>query len=162
MRELLKPSHTPETIEYGIKSFVYRRKRPFHPMRFYNFLIDLEDNAKDHLFSASIRSKGTVWLATRHLHSFSFHKAGGQIEFAPLDLWFAEVPQEKWGTTDEEIKEMKEFLKKSWSEPYGDRQQELVFIGIDMDQEKMEKVLDQLLLNDEEYELGPDIWTTDK
>jgi hypothetical protein len=60
-------------------------------------------------------------VASRHIHSFQFQKAGKLIEFEPLDLWYAEVPQEKWGTTDEEIKEMKDFLKTHWKEPYGDR-----------------------------------------
>ena len=161
MRELLKPQHNPETEEYGIKSWVYRRHRPFHPKRFYDFLIALEDDA-NHLFKACIRAKGTVWLASRHLHSFQLQKAGALFDFEPLDLWYAEVPQEKWGSSEEEIKEMKDFLKRHWREPYGDRSQELVFIGIDQDQLKMEAMLDELLLNDEEYNLGSDVWTTDK
>lgn len=57
---------------------------------------------------------------------------------------------------------MKDFLKNKWTEPYGDRSQELVFIGIDQDQAKMEALLDEILLTDEEYNLGPEIWTTDK
>ena len=161
MRELLKPSHTPETEEFGIKSWIYRRYKPFHPKRFYNFMIDLED-IPTHLFKACIRAKGTVWLASRHLHSFQFQKSGVLFDFLPLDLWYAEVPIEKWGANDEEIKEMKDFLKNKWTEPYGDRSQELVFIGIDQDQAKMEALLDEILLTDEEYNLGPEIWTIDK
>jgi G3E family GTPase len=120
MRELLKPSHTPETEKYGIRIWIYRRSRPFHPKRFYNFLIGMEDD-ENHLFKACIRAKGTVWLASRHLHSFQFQKAGALFEFEPLDLWYAEVPIEKWGENEEEIKEMKDFLKRTWTEPYGDR-----------------------------------------
>lgn len=133
MRELLKKDHTPESEEYGIKSWIYRRQRPFHPKRFYDFLIEMEDNGSTHLFKACIRSKGTVWLASRHLHSFSFQKAGSLFEFEPLDLWYAEVPQEKWGDSLESIEAMKSYLKLKWSEPYGDRSQEIVFIGIDQD-----------------------------
>lgn len=69
---------------------------------------------------------------------------------------------EKWGSTEEEIKEMKDYLKPHWSEPYGDRHQELVFIGIDQDRVAMEAMLDGLLLTEEEYALGSDVWTTDK
>jgi hypothetical protein len=57
---------------------------------------------------------------------------------------------------------MKDFLKTHWKEPYGDRQQEMVFIGIEQDQEKMIAMLDDLLLTDEEFELGHEVWTTDK
>jgi hypothetical protein len=55
------------------------------------------------------------------------------FEFEPLDLWYAEVPQEKWGDSEESIEAMTSYLKLKWSEPYGDRSQEIVFIGIDQD-----------------------------
>jgi len=53
------------------------------------------------------------------------------VEFDPLDLWYAEIPLEKWGANEQEINETKAFLKRTWSEPYGDRSIEMVFIGID-------------------------------
>lgn len=160
MKELLKPLHTPETEEFGIKSWIYRRNKPFHPKRFYDFLIAVEDD-KEHLFSRCIRAKGTVWLASRHLHSFQFQKAGTLIDFLPLDLWYAELPKEKWGDSAEEIKETQEFLKRVWQDPYGDRSQEIVFIGMDQEQQKMVELLDTVLLSEEEYALGPEVWTTD-
>ena len=61
-------------------------------------------------------------------------------------------------TITHEIKETKEFLKRQWSEPYGDRSQEIVFIGINQDQEKMTAMLNSILLNDEEFQLGPEVW----
>jgi G3E family GTPase len=70
-RELLKPAHTPETEEYGIKSWIYRSNRPFHPKRFYDFMLENESNPKS-VFNSCIRAKGTVWLASRHFNSFQY------------------------------------------------------------------------------------------
>jgi len=71
MRELIKKDHKPETEEYGIKSFVYRRNRPFHPKKFKEFLDDIMKNHYTHIFKNCIRCKGTIWLASRHIHSFT-------------------------------------------------------------------------------------------
>ena len=157
----MKPAHTPETEEYGIKSWIYRRHRPFHPKRFYDFMLKLQNNPNN-LFKQCIRAKGTIWIASRHLHSFQFHKAGTLVSLNPLDLWYAEIPRENWGGNKAEIQETWEVLQRTWQEPYGDRCIELVFIGIDQDQAAMTKMLDGALLNDKEYQLGPEVWAKDK
>ena len=102
LKELMKPAHNPETEEYGIKSWIYRRHRPFHPKRFYDFMLKLQNNPNN-LFKQCIRAKGTIWIASRHLHSFQFHKAGTLVSLNPLDLWYAEIPRENWGGNEAEI-----------------------------------------------------------
>ena len=159
MKELEKPAHTPETEEYGIKSWVYRRKRPFHPKRIHDFFESLDDEANtNHIFKACIRAKGTLWISSRNFMSFQFQKAGTLWEFGPLDLWFAAIPKKKWASDRDQVKEIEDYLKGVWTPTFGDRQQELVFIGINMDRPAMEKMLDACILTNEEFKLGPEGW----
>jgi G3E family GTPase len=145
LREL-NNEHTPETEEYGIGSFVFRARRPFHPKRYWDF-IHTE-------WGGLLRSKGYFWLATRHDIVVLWSQAGGSAEYRPVAQWWAAAPE---GSLPEEEESRME-ITREWREPYGDRRQELVFIGQDLPREKMLEELEQCLLTDEEMEAGPNGW----
>lgn len=138
-----------EVLEYGISSFVYRARRPFHAERLMESL-DLETG----ILSGVLRSKGSCWLASRHDHAYHWSQAGVSYTLAPAGLWWAVAEPAEWPDVPNEVAE----IKKLWQEPFGDRRQELVFIGIDMDELKIRALLDECLLNDDEFALGPASW----
>jgi len=138
--------HTPETEEYGISSFVFRARRPFHPKRFWDF-IHTE-------WEGLLRSKGHFWLASRHDMIGMWSQAGGSAEYRPVGYWWAAAPKSLW-PDDEEIWKS---IMKDWQEPYGDRHQQLVYIGQDLPKEEMLAVLRSCLLDDREMGLGPEKW----
>ncbi len=145
MREL-RGEHVPETEEYGIGSFVYRAWRPFHPKRFWDRM-----NGE---WRGVIRSKGFFWLATRHDVAWEWSQAGGACHVRPAGTWWVSVPLEQRPFDVED----QAFLKQRWREPYGDRRQELVIIGIGMDREELSASLDACLLTDAEMGVGPNQW----
>jgi len=137
--------HTPETEEYGIASFVYRARRPFHPQRL--------EALTDQSFPSVLRAKGFLWLASRHDDLILFSIAGTTMTFEPQAEWLAV------GTQDvEQDEETREYIGKVWEPEYGDRRQEIVFIGIEMDREAMEAQLNAALLTEEEMAGGPEAW----
>jgi len=133
--------HIPETEEYGIRSFVYRAKRPFHPARFKAFL--------DESWPGVIRAKGFFWLATRPHHVGEMSQAGALVRSGRLGLWWASVPSQHW-PQDEAARE----AIARYSDPvWGDRRQELVFIGADpMDEHDIRHRLDACLVAEETFE----------
>jgi G3E family GTPase len=138
-------SHRPETEEYGVESFVYRARRPFDPAKFYEFLIS--DN-----LDKVIRSKGHFWLATRPDYLGELAIAGTQKSVSRMGRWWAAVPKNRWpddGTFEE-------FVMKHWDQTWGDRRQEIVFIGIGMDQAKLTAALDACQVSEETFE--PKTW----
>lgn len=142
----LRGEHTPETEEYGITSFVYRAFRPFHPERFRKFLNTEWDGV--------IRSKGFFWLATRMDYSLVWSQAGSACRIEPGALWWITLPESDWPTDSEERAD----ILKHWQRPYGDRRQEMVFIGQEMDEAYYRKQLDNCLLTDEEFEASFTEW----
>ncbi|WP_078410931.1 GTP-binding protein [Priestia abyssalis] len=134
----LNSEHTPETEEYGISSFVYRRRLPFHPERFMNWLEDWPVEV--------VRAKGFIWIASRNNMSALLSQAGPSIIFQGAGEWIAAYPEEERAQM---LKEEPELLER-WHEVYGDRMTELVMIGIDMNQAEIEKSLDACLLTEEE------------
>lgn len=135
-----------ETEEYGVTSFVYRARRPFHPERFYERL------SQD--WSGVLRSKGFFWLATR-LDKVGVWSQAGRI--ARLDVggfWWAAVPREEWP----DVPEFQTSLEKLWHPEVGDCRQELVLIGIGMDEIALYDSLEDCLLTDEELARGPTAW----
>ncbi|MCC5846715.1 MAG: zinc metallochaperone GTPase ZigA [Verrucomicrobia bacterium] len=142
----LNSEHTPETEEYGIGSFVYRARKPFHPDRFWNFIH--QDRPE------LLRSKGYFWLASRPNIVGMWSQAGGTAEYRPIGWWWAATPQSNWPADEES----REWIMGNWEPPYGDRRQELVFIGQNLNREEIQSVLDQCLLTPEEERIGITSW----
>ena len=140
----LNEIHTPEAEEYGVSSFVYRARRPFHPGR----LEALTDGG----FPNVLRAKGFLWLATRNDDLILFSIAGKTLTVEPQAHWLAAGPPE------EHDEETREYVEKVWQPEYGDRRQEIVFIGADMDRAALEASLDAALLTSDEMSAGPDVW----
>ncbi|TDL62801.1 GTP-binding protein [Paenibacillus amylolyticus] len=138
IQELEKESHTPETEEYGIGSFVYRRRKPFHPSRLAEFMSYWPEEV--------VRAKGLVWLAAEGDVAASLSQAGPSIQFGPAGHWIAALPE----ADKEEILRNEPDVLEKWDAQWGDRQTELVMIGIEMERESIEDELDQCLLSDEE------------
>lgn len=142
----LRGEHTPETEEYGIRSFVFRARRPFHPTRFSQFI---ENDLK-----GVVRSKGFFWLASRPHYAGSWSQAGGVSRQGGAGMWWASAPKERWPEDPETL----EFIMQNWVEGTGDARQEIVFIGMDMDEAVLRQKLEAALLTDEEMALGPLNW----
>ncbi|WP_248925876.1 GTP-binding protein [Paenibacillus hamazuiensis] len=141
MQELEKEHHTPETEEYGISSFVYERRRPFHPERLTEWMVEWPEEV--------VRAKGMIWLASRNDLAQSLGQAGPSIQFGPAGYWVAALPEaEKEAVLAEEPE-----LKEEWDPVYGDRITKFVLIGIDLNKEELIAGLDQCLLTDEEMQM---------
>jgi G3E family GTPase len=138
-----------ETAEYGISSFVYRSRRPFHPQRFHEFWV-LDDAA-----TPILRSKGCFWLASRHSLAGFWSQAGGVISAEPGGQWWAETPRDDWPLENpQQIAE----IESIWDEKVGDRRQEIVIIGQDLQISEVTRALDACLLTNAELALGPAAW----
>ena len=146
----MRGEHIPETEEYGIGSFCYEARRPFHPDKFHEFL----HNTK--LYGKLIRSKGFFWLATRPEYAGQWSQAGGIARYGFAGLFWKAVPEKDWPEDEEYLAS----IKNQWVEPFGDMRQELVFIGQGLDQEKMTQKLDECLLTEEEVLKGREYWET--
>ena len=137
-RELYSPEeHTPETEEYGIASFTYRRRRPFHPEKLYRLL---RSN-----WPGVIRAKGYFWLATRPEWVGHMSLAGAFMRHEGRGFWWASAPKEHWP----EDQAWRRAIMDTWDPVYGDRRQELVFIGQSIDKAWLEAKLDACLVGDE-------------
>ena len=137
--------HTPEADEYGISSFVYRARRPLHPARFWDFLHSE--------WPGVLRAKGYFWLATRMDWAGELHQAGAALQHQAAGFWWSSPLATP--PTDPEVWAS---MKRDWHPAFGDRRQELVFIGIEMNQEHVRRLLDACLLDDQEMALGVDHW----
>ncbi len=134
----LENEHIPETEEYGISSFVYRRKRPFHPERWHDWLAEMPVEI--------VRAKGFFWLATRDMPGL-ISQAGVSIQFSAAGEWVATLPPEE----QKQILADDAELAGKWDDTLGDRASEIVFIGIDMDKEDVIAELDACLVTVEEW-----------
>lgn len=145
LREL-RGEHIPESEEYGISSFVYRARKPFHPQRLWDWLGEE--------WPGVIRSKGHFWIASRPEFCASWSQAGAISRNELAGMWWASTPDAHWPTDEEHLQS----IRARWEKPYGDRQQELVMIGINMNKAALIESFDACLLTDEELALGMDKW----
>lgn len=127
--------HVPETEEYGISSFVYRARKPFHPEKFALFTRTT--------WPGLVRAKGHFWLATRPDFAGEFSLAGAIARSEPLGLWWAAVPQNRWP----DHPEMRRMITDIWDKAFGDRRQEIVFIGTHLEEARIRAALDLCLID---------------
>lgn len=140
-----------ETEEYGISNFVFRSDRPFHPQRLWDAI---GDDMETGSFQNVLRSKGIAWIASRHDWADNWSQAGCSVMLEPAGFWWASAPEDLWPEEADVIAENNTQMVGE----YGDRQQELVFIGQNLDQEHVTRVLKTCQLTDQEYALGPASW----
>ena len=137
--------HIPETEEYGIRSFVYRAKKPFDPVLFQRFI--------DRAWPGVVRAKGFFWLATRPRYVGEISQAGALVRTGKMGLWWSAVPREQWPRERQFLDMMKPYLDPT----FGDRRQEIVFIGSDpMSEARIRAQLDACLIDTEAF--TPDAW----
>ncbi|MEM6497698.1 MAG: GTP-binding protein, partial [Pseudomonadota bacterium] len=124
--------------EFGLTAFVYRARKPFVPERFKEFT--------ESPIAGLIRSKGFFWLCTRMDVAGDFQLAGKLKDYGLAGQWYSSIPEENWTPA------MREFIQEEWVEPFGDRRQEIVFIGSDdeIDQADIVSKLDACLITDDE------------
>ena len=144
----MRGEHVPETEEYGIRSFSYTARRPFHPQKFYDFL-----HSKD-IQGKLIRSKGYFWLASRPEFAGQWSQAGGMARYGFAGLFWKAVPKDRWPEDEDYLAS----IHKNWQEPFGDMRQELVFIGQNLDARTITEALDNCLLSEEELLAGRAYW----
>jgi G3E family GTPase len=143
----LEGKHTPESEAYGLHSFVYRTRAPFHPQRLHDFL--------QNPVTGLIRSKGYFWLASRPAWVGSLSGAGKLMNVEPVGMWWAASPKSQW---PRDIALRRE-IEARWQEPWGDRHQEIVFIGDrHLDEAAVRKMLDACQLNFTETRKGMAHW----
>jgi G3E family GTPase len=138
--------HVPETEEYGISSFVYRHRWPLHPGRL--------ASALGRSWNGVLRSKGFFWLATRPDVQGLWSQAGLSVSLEPAGMWMAALPESEWDLDDDERAD----LQSRWDPLLGDRENQLVFIGIDMDEAAIRARLDRCVVTPAEFEAGFSGW----
>lgn len=134
--------HTPETEEYGIGSFVFRDKRPFHPERFWNYL-------SENWHAGIIRSKGLFWIASRPDEALKWSQAGGSVRAENAGVWWASMPFNQRIRYSSFVDNQYQ-IERRWDKRFGDRQNELVFIGQDLDQNLIKAELESCLCTEAE------------
>ena len=138
----LENEHIPETEEYGIGSFVFRCKLPFHPDRFLSFVTE---NFPTNI----IRSKGLFWIASRSSQALVWSSAGGSVKADPAGVWWDSMPFNERINYSSFVNNQDE-IESGWDADFGDRKTELVFIGKSLDVKSITNVLESCLLSKDE------------
>lgn len=139
--------HVPETEEYGISSFVYKARRPFEPAAFQAFI--------NSSWPGVIRAKGHFWLATRPDWVGELSQAGSLVRTSAMGFWWAILPRDRWP----DHPEWRQSIEANWNSIYGDRRQEIVFIGTGMDEAALRDKLDACLVPETATDrMTPELW----
>ncbi len=138
----LEGIHTPETEEYGITSFVFRDARPFHPYRFWDFVAN-------EFPETIIRSKGLFWIASRPEQAINWSQAGGSTKAEGAGVWWASMPLSERMTFSNFV-QFQDIIEERWTLDYGDRLNELVFIGIQLNEKEVRQKLEKCLCTPDE------------
>jgi G3E family GTPase len=138
----LEGIHTPETEEYGITSFVFRDERPFHPFRLWNFI-------SEDFPQTIIRSKGLFWIASRPEQAINWSQAGGSSKAEGAGVWWASMPMSERMTFNNFV-QFQDIIEERWTLDFGDRLNELVFIGIELKEREVREKLEHCLCTSEE------------
>lgn len=140
----LEGNHTPETEEYGINSFVFRDNRPFNQDRFWQFITDQ--------FPANvIRSKGMFWIASRPNQALNWSQAGGSLRAESAGVWWASMPYEQRIMYPSFV-DNQQLIEQKWTVEYGDRLNEIVFIGQELNESQLRQQLEYCLCDSDEFE----------
>ncbi len=142
IEELNKGEHTPETEEYGISSFTYRSKKPFDPVRFWSYV-------QKKFPSTVIRSKGLFWLSSRPQQAMVWSQAGGSLRADSAGVWWSSMSYAE-RTRYMAFVENQKAIEADWNETFGDRKNEIVFIGQDMDEKRIRQELEACLSTEKE------------
>ena len=146
----LRGHETKETEEFGISSFVFKEYRPFHPVRLWDFFTSMPTEI--------IRSKGFFWIATNPSIVGLWSQAGRTSVIEARGHWLASMDVSDWEVDEEEL----ETVKATWHKDYGNRVQEIVFIGQKLLNTELrfeiENSLRSALLTESELLLGKDYW----
>lgn len=141
--EELAKEHTPETEEYGISSFVYRSRRPFHPDRFLKYV-------QEYFPESILRSKGLFWLVSRRETALNWSQAGGSMRVERAGVWWDSMPKIE-RNSHPVFQQNEEVIMSRWDKTWGDRMNEIVFIGINMEEEQIRLNLSRSLCTDAEF-----------
>lgn len=144
----IRGEHIPESEEYGISSFVYHSRKPFHPKKFWDLIYS------ESIWENIIRSKGFFWLASKPEFTGLWSQAGLSCRYEAAGVWWTATPKSEWPDDEEFIEE----ITKNFEGEYGDRRQEIVIIGINLNKEEITKKLDSCLLTDDEIKKGQEYW----
>jgi len=144
--KVMRGDASSEIDEYGISHFVYRARRPFHPFRLAKCLAGE--------WRGLLRSKGFMWMANLPDIAFVWSLAGGLSRLEGAGYWWAATSRDEWPDDPDLVQD----ALNNWVDPWGDRRQEVVFIGIEIEVERLTSALDDCLLNDEELAAGPNVW----
>ena len=145
----LEGQHTPETEEYGIQSFIYTSREPLDPHRFAAFL--------ELPLTGVLRAKGYVWLASRPEWAIAYSRSGNIANVEPVGYWWAATERVRWPEKNDPEHAL---ILENWKEPYGDRVNEIVFIGQHLDRPAIESILKTCELSAAEKSLPQSHWNS--